>query len=213
MSDVRIPMRAVGDGADLIDPTVGLLHGLSLLPTEEQYKEATGSTGAFRSIPDSVAVIEAGATAASKWWSVAIAGGATLLTARISTLWHSIGDDGPWNQPFALLAMALIAAVAFASIAYLLGSDVRGRAAGAVATIRARQEIAVEMTRQAGEAHARSVLPLQAFPVQRSGRHWLVVAAREGVDSHGQWEMQFLVVRDGEADWVEAREITGVLMS
>lgn len=88
-----------------------------------------------------------------------------MAGAAILKFWNGLGsavvaDDGkmivaanPWNQPFALLALGLIFASAGLGISYLLGSDVRGRAAASVATIQARQAVAAAMLKEAGNAH------------------------------------------------------------
>ncbi len=113
---VKIPgvavARSAPDQDDIEAPTLALLRGLSLLPTEDDAKK-NGPAAAFRGAPDSVAVIEAGATAASKGWAVFIAGGAAAVAARVVTVWESLKENS-WNQPFAILALGIVFAAAVA---------------------------------------------------------------------------------------------------
>ncbi len=83
MADVAIPGKAVSSGADIARPVRALLEDLQLLGTKEQSDNASGFVAAFKGPPQSVALIEAGATAATKWW-------ATGLGASIIAVWGSI---------------------------------------------------------------------------------------------------------------------------
>jgi hypothetical protein len=100
-NEVRIPRKAVSDDTDIREPARNLLEGLNLLGTREETEQAKGFTAAFTGPPQSVALIEAGATAAAKWWSAGLAalliplgrawrvGGPTRGPA--SRLWSSAG--------------------------------------------------------------------------------------------------------------------------
>jgi len=60
-------------GKDVLSPLKELQQGLGVLPVDTDMAKA-GAAATFTGPPDSVAIIEAGATALSKWWTVAIAG-------------------------------------------------------------------------------------------------------------------------------------------
>ena len=194
--DVKIAGDAIDlDGGSLMPPTQALLRGLGLLPDDADLKKAGGFGAAFTGPPDSVAVLEAGATAASKWWATAIGVGAATITARISTLWDKL--DGPWPQAFALLSVSFVLGAAALGIAYLLASDVRGRAAAMVATIEARRAVAIEMACLAVAASKATpapdastftpVGPLGARNANEMGTAaesgWKAIAMREGDDA------------------------------
>lgn len=216
---VKIPGDAIDPGgADLSTPTVELLTKLCLLPEAEDVKAADGPMAAFKGPPPSVAIIEAGATAASKWWSTAIAGGAAGSTGFVATIWDKFDDQ--WTQAFALLAAGLILAAAAWGIAYLLASDVRGRAAAMVAVIEARRDIAIEMTRQSGTAYGKKPLPqvksngkvatpLSGLPVTRRTNNrpkngWKALALRS-CEGDG---VEYLLVNGGETEWVPAEKVS-----
>jgi hypothetical protein len=166
-------------------PTQAVLRAVNLLPQDEELAKASGPRSWFKGTPDSVAVIEAGVTAASKWWAIAISGGAAVVAARVSVAWDSIGQSQAWNQPFALLSVGVVLAAALGSVAFLLGSDVKGRAAATVATIEARRDVAIAMLHHAGQSfppadHAAPVKGTRSGPaIGRQG-----AAARNGLD-HG----------------------------
>lgn len=61
--DVKIPSRAVSDEEDIVEPTRELLQGLRLLGDSDG--DGDGAGAVFSGPPQSVAVIEAGATAAA----------------------------------------------------------------------------------------------------------------------------------------------------
>jgi len=223
---VKIPGHAVQtsppDDADILAPTETLLRALSLLPQEGDLTRAGGVGAAFAGPPESVSLIEAGATAASKWWAAGIAGSATVVAARIAQGWDSLGRSGPWNQPFALLAVGVVLAAAVGGVAYLLGSDLRGRAAATVATIEARRTVAIAMVRQAGLSYrdvddaapaenAWSGLPIglpglgasngtKQGQVAESG--WKAIATRERDD-----KTEFLLVKGTESEWVASADV------
>ena len=84
----EIPGSAVkAEAADISEPIALLLRGLSLLPNETDLEKAGKATAAFTGPPDSVSVIEAGASAAAKWWSVTIAGGGLIAGGTILKVW------------------------------------------------------------------------------------------------------------------------------
>lgn len=144
--DVKIPGNAVSDGTDVGLPVRTLLEELGLLGTPGQSEGADGFTAVFSGPPQSVALIEAGATAASKWW-------ATGLGASVIAVWGSVAAWWPKQEPsvqVAVLGGAAVVTVALVlAIAYLIASDVRGRAAAAVSMIEARAKLATTMVQAA----------------------------------------------------------------
>lgn len=205
---VEIPGRSVkATATDISEPTRTLLSDLNLLPSADDLKQADG-WAALTGPPDSVAILEAGATAASKWWSATIAGSAAVISARILTMWDRLGTGSPWNQPFALIAMGFVVAAAAIGVAFLLGSDVRGRAAGMVATIEARRAVAIAMVTQAGMASQPVVVPLSGIHASNvmKDKHnedgWKAVAARVNGG-----ETQFLLVKGDATEWVAQEHV------
>ncbi len=138
----KIPAQAVGQGQDLVEPTQDLLRSMNLLPA------ADATLGdfkyAFEGPPDSVSILEAGATAAIKGWSTLIGVSAAATSAWILKAWAGLANNS-WNQPFALLAVAIVIAAATLGIAHLFAADVQGRALAMTATIDARRNVAIAM--------------------------------------------------------------------
>src|SRR5205807_765660 len=70
---VRFPGNAqFAAGEDVSAPLVQLLRDLHILATETDMEKAGSATSAFTGPPQSVAIIEAGATALGKWWTAAL---------------------------------------------------------------------------------------------------------------------------------------------
>jgi len=150
MTDIQIPGQAVSGEKDLRQPARALLEDLNLLGTPEETK-AAGSFGAVLSgPPQSVAVIEAGATAATKAWTAGL--GASVIATWVSVhQWYA--GQAPNVKLTALGGAAFVTAALVLAIGYLVASDVRGRAAASVATIDARALIAKTMIQAAEDAH------------------------------------------------------------
>ena len=122
---------------------------MSLLPE----KDATvGPITALTGTPDSVAVIEAGATALSKGWAAGLGASVLALWAGVKTWWP--GQD-PDLQGVVIWGAAIATAALVAGVAYVVGSDVRGRAAASVATINARAAVAEALIREAASLYAK----------------------------------------------------------
>lgn len=217
---IKIPGKAVAvspPGADDISPaTTGLLRDLSLLPEKADVEKAGGVVTALTGPPDSVAVIEAGATAASKGWAALLAAGAAGWVAQAAVLWDRIGEDNPTNQPVTILSIAIVLAAAALGIAYLLGSDVRGRAAAMVATIEARRDVAAAMINAAQESYQPESAAASSSPVSLPGvltvangtkhgdaeQSWKAIAAREDAGA-----ISFLLVKGTESEWVASKDV------
>jgi hypothetical protein len=214
MSHVKIPAKAVADDHDILDPLTKLLRGISLQGDEHETEQAGKVSATFTGPPQSVAVIEAGATAASKWWSAGL--GAAVVAAWSSIVGWWGGTDTPVKQ-MALLAAAIATAAAILAIGYLLGSDVRARGAAAVATIQARARLAEAMVQasQAAFTKAPSALaeelvalpaPLEVDWLSQPAfdqRGWHAVALL----SDGKSVTKYLVVKDARNEWAESTQV------
>ena len=150
---VQIPGDAVlADGDDLGGPVSALLQDLSLLAPAEESARATGIKSAFEGPPQSVALIEAGATAATKWWATGFGASVLAAWAKIFTWW---GGQHDGIKAVVVGGAFLLTAAAVLGIAYLFAADVRGRAAATVATVQARADVAVSMVAAAQAVHER----------------------------------------------------------
>jgi hypothetical protein len=209
----RIPSQAVDAGTDLTKPTQEVLQGLSLLPTKEELEKAGEPGALWGGPPQSVAVIEGGATALSKWWASSLGAGVALVWTSVTTWWKAEDDA---TQRVVLLSASIGTAAAILAIGYILGSDVRGRSAASVATIEARAKVADSMIRMA-EATYKSpppsptaeVLPLpkplQVRNTAKAGdaeKNWQAVALR----TNGEDILEYLLVKADEHEWVKAEK-------
>jgi hypothetical protein len=217
--EVQIPGLAIGrtpEDVDLLAPAAELLRGLSLLPTHADI-EKNNRKNPFATTPDSVAVIEAGATTASKWWAASIAAGSTGITAGIVRVWEEIGKTSDWNQPVAIFAVGLVIAAGTIGIVSLLGSDIRGRAAATVATIEARQQVACVFIQEAQRSYQNAETePLVAQSISLPGiaevknrgesgddeLGWKAIAAREQ-----DGKIDYLLVKGKQTAWTEAGDV------
>lgn len=68
-NNLQLPSGAVSTGSDLWSPLQSLLVGLNVLPTDADLDKADGLSGLLQGPPQSVAILEAGATAAAKAWA------------------------------------------------------------------------------------------------------------------------------------------------
>jgi hypothetical protein len=157
---VRLPEQALDTtGTDILPPLKELQQGLGVLPTDaDRAKSGAGAT--FVGPPDSVAIIEAGATAFSKWWSAAIAalGGTAVVTSLVTKFWS--GQPGGVRVGLTLGVAAIVVATIIA-VSVMVAADVRGRAQGTVALYAARASIADQFLRQSLQA-SRPVPPAPA---------------------------------------------------
>jgi hypothetical protein len=216
--DVRVPDSAVaGDTVD--EPTVKLLRSLNLLPSRQDLEKGGGWAGTFRGPPDSVALIEAGATAATKWWATGLGVAVVSAWGAVTAWWD---DQEPGTQRVALWAAGIVTAAAVLGIAHLLASDVRGRAAATSETIRARATVADAFVRMAESAHARkpgaaseggdsglrfATLPgLDVKHIKKEGRDesgWQAIA----VLTDGEEATRYLVVKGTDSEWADAGSV------
>ena len=211
---VQVPLSAVAAADELLASTKTLLEGINLLPSKEDLMLADGFVSAFKGPPESVSLIEAGATAANKWWAAGLGGGVLAAWAAVRGWW-----DGtiPATQHVALWVAAVVTAAAVLGIAYLLGSDVRGRAAVATETVRARAAVAEAFVRAAASTPAGApaaadelrIVPLPALRaknIRKSGTDengWRLLALATDTKN----DTRYLVARGARHEWVEAAAI------
>src|SRR4051794_15199134 len=144
---VRLPGDAVAhDGQDVAAPAAAILERLNVLPPQKELDDAGGPGTAFGGPPQSVAVIEATATALSKWWAVGLGVSITAAWGSVVGFWNT---QQPPTQRMVLLTASIATAALALAIGYIVGSDVRGRAAATVATVEARARIAEAVIRRA----------------------------------------------------------------
>lgn len=211
----RIPGHGVDpEGMDVASPVVATLAALNLLPTTDDLGKSGGAKAILFGPPDSVVVIEAGATALSKWWAAGLGVAATGVWAGVSRWWTDL--KAVELQSTALWAAAIVSAAAVVAIGYIVASDVRGRAAASVATINAREAVAVAYINASLEANGSAepeapdlvvALPgaLSVRNTTESGNSedgWLAIALRQ----HSGTE-QFLVVKHATSIWIDASKI------
>jgi hypothetical protein len=129
--------------SDLSDPVVRLLQGLSLLGNKDELTSASNLGAVFSGPPQSVAILEAGATAVTKWWSAALGTGITA-TGVVAAVKGSLFANTPldWGRIVLVGEAAFVIAAMSLTIAIIVGSDIRGRATGAAAQVRARADVA-----------------------------------------------------------------------
>lgn len=196
---------------DLGSSVVALLRLLFLLPDGDA--DASGVSSIFKGPPTSVALIEANATAFSKYWAAGI--GLPAFVAGAFTFWKA--QDGNTQTTFVWAAAVCVAAAVLA-IGYIVGSDVRGRSSAAVATIHARATVATQLAKLYADADvAATTLPndevialpaaLQIRNIAKRGDTeelgWRAIAARVDANS----ATRYLVVKGGEMEWVGAEQI------
>jgi hypothetical protein len=219
MDDTRIPSKAVSPDADVVKPTQSMLQGLQLLgPTENADKQDGDGLGSIvTGPPQSVALIEAGATAAAKWWAAG-AGGAIVATWSAVLAWF--GDQATAVQVAVLGAAGIVTAALVLAIGYLLASDVRGRAQAAAATIEARSKVALAMLNAAETVYeqppARFEPQLLALPSALEARvpgrpaddeeGWLAIAIERSEDG----QLRYLVVKGDQQQSCASDELVFV---
>lgn len=212
--DVQIPGKAVSDARDVRQPVRTLLEQLNLLGTAEHNEQATGRGSVFAGPPQSVALIEAGATAAAKWWAAGL--GATVIATWVAVAaWWEKQDET--IQAVAVGGAALATAALVVAIGYLIASDIRARAVAAVSTIEARAQIAtimIEATQAVYEATPDAaqveIIPLAGkVRAKNLGRPaadeegWLAVA----MERHADGAIKYILVKGSAEATVSAAEL------
>jgi hypothetical protein len=112
--DVQIPSKAVSDEADVRQPVRALLEDLNLLGSTDEESAADGFQAVFAGPPQSIALIEAGATAASKWWAAG-------LGASVIATWGSVVTW--WGGQDTAIKVAVVGGAAIVTAAWPSQSD------------------------------------------------------------------------------------------
>ena len=214
-TEIRLPGNAIDHGkGDVAGPALDLLHTLNLCPSEGDLEKADGPGALLAGPPQSVAVIEAGATALSKWWATGLGGTVIGAWTAITTLWGDLDDE---LRSDVVLAAAIASAALILAIGVIISSDVRGRALATVATVEARSRIAETVIREAEgrpgplDEPTRTITPLPAglrvkFLRMRGDDEagWMAIAVQTTVDGS---EPKFLVVKGADQKWAESQEV------
>jgi hypothetical protein len=214
MPEVQIPSKAVSDGTDVREPVRHLLEDLNLLASPSDMKKADGLAAVVSGPPQSVALIEAGATAAAKWWAAGLSATALATWGTVYAWW---GAQEPTIKLGVVVGAALVTAAIVVSIGYLLAADVRGRAAASVATIEARAGLAERMIVAAGDVYdpADTQASVQLVPLPaavRAKNHerpagdedgWLAVA----MERHHDGAHQYVLVKGSSEATVPASKL------
>lgn len=202
------------DGADIGEPTELLLQKLRLLGTADEVEASGKVSAAFGGPPQSVAVIEAGATSLSKWWAAGLGAAALAAWPAINRFWN----DEPDQQGVLLIGVSIVVAALVLAIGYIVGSDVRGRSAAAVATIEARASIAEAIADLAQEAH----VPATAAPTPGTSLVVALPALRvrntsKDSQAEGGWHAilfersgdkeRYQLVKGADHEWVSADKV------
>jgi hypothetical protein len=216
MTDIQIPGKAVSDGVDLRLPVRSLLEDLNLLGTEEEESAAKGFGAIISGPPQSVALIEAGATAAAKWWAAGLGTAAVAAWGAVAAWWP---DQEVAVKVAVLGGASLVTAALAIAIGYLIASDVRGRAAAAVSLIEARATVATDMIEAAVKTYvppADTPPPPQLVPVPGQLRAhnltrpaadeagWRVVAMAQQSDG----TFKYIAVKGSSQATLSANELT-----
>ncbi len=177
---VRIPEGAYDTGDDLSGPVVQLLTDIHVLASEADFKKAGTAQAALTGPPESVAIIEAGATAASKVGSIAIGalGGLPAIVAVIEGIWGHESD--PVRIAFVGGGALVLAAISIA-IGIIISADVGGRAAGSAAEYHARALVASTFLRLS-RRQAAGQLASASVPLIAGELHGLKARVKGGTD-------------------------------
>jgi hypothetical protein len=212
-TDVQIPGKAVSDAEDVGAPVELLLQDLYLLGKPGDADKAQGVASVITGPPQSIALIEAGATAATKWWSAGL--GATVVVAWAKT-WQWWGTQPVGLKAAVVGSASLVTAAVAVAISYLFASDIRGRAEAAVATIHARAQVAMKMIQAAQDAHEpESAAGVQFAPLsppivvrntlEESGNEdgWLAIATEREAGG----KLKYVVVKEATTVVVEVSKL------
>ncbi len=141
---VQWPKSAVGTDdkdQDLGPPLNQLLIDVGVKGSSTDQRDAGRPIAAITGTPDSVAIIEAGATAASKGWAtfLALFGGGAVVWAKLDGFWSSKSNG---VQAALVGGLALVVAAVVVAIGLVMYGDVRARGQAAAAQYQARAIIA-----------------------------------------------------------------------
>jgi hypothetical protein len=211
------------EGGNIAESAVSLLYDLNLLPPQNDLEKAGQGSAAFTGPPQTVALIEAGGTAISKWWAT---GGSVLILAvwgAVTAFWNNSNNTDLHGQ--LVWSGAILSAALVLGIAYLLSSDMRGRSLAMVETIQARREIGMAFIAAASQhpTGASAALPSaalasaapspQILPVQLMNARnldgadssgWHVIAMQPNADAA---QVKYLLVKGEITEWVGSSSV------
>lgn len=212
--EIRLPGNAFdAEKGDVLKPTVAVLRELHLLPSQEELNQAGKMSAVFGGPPQSVAVIEAGATAFAKWWAAGLGAAVAGVSGSIVAFWDKQGGD---TQRMIVLAVGIAVAALILAIGYIVGSDTRGRAAAAVAVTEARVQVAETVLRvargrePADEESAPTITPLpframvtfrKEAAADEQGWTALAMKTKSGGD------LEYLLVKGAQRAWADADDV------
>jgi len=211
-----LPTEAVTATDDLVQPATDLLTSLDLLATEADKNSAKGPMAALTGPPQSVAVLESGATALSKWWAAGLGASTAGLWGTVAAWW---GEQPAQIKVGVVWGAAVATAALVLALAYIIGSDVRGRSTAAVATINSRAHVAASFVDNAARLSAPSPRSQGSSLVGASGLPALPAtwSARPGSDESGwtaiamRWKsddvVEFLITKAGTHAWAPGDQV------
>jgi hypothetical protein len=132
-------------GSDLGHPLHNLLHQMDLIGTDADESKTKGAGAAFDSPPASIAILEAGATAATKWWSAgmtALAAAGLTLELILAKATGFFNGQGAAVRATIIAGSALVVAAVVIAVAVMIQADLRARGQGMAATYQARASVA-----------------------------------------------------------------------
>ena len=215
--DIQIPGKAVSEGTDLGAPIRRELEDLNLLGTKADTEKAGEFQSLFTGPPQSVALIEAGATAAAKWWAAGLGASAVATWGTVFKWW---GEQDATIKLGVVIGASVVSAALVLAIGYLLASDVRGRAAASVATIDGRVRLAEAIVRAAAEESEPTTPAPEsrylALPTGLIAKNKLKGAAEEdgwraiAVELRPDGDVEYLLVKGSEQAKVAVKDLVFV---
>jgi hypothetical protein len=181
-----------------------MLHRLYLVGTKDEQNQADGATAIFTGPPQSVALIEAGAGAATKITGLLVGASVPAVWLAVARFWGQQPDD---TRRVLRWCAAIVTSAALVGLSHLVSSDLRARGRAAAATIEARARVAEATLRFAARPAARSaavdgaVVPIPEGVVAEyiagiDDPNWTVLALKESTNGKDQL---FLVRQDNKS--------------
>ena len=212
MTQVRIPGDAVDFAAqDVSAPLVQLLQDVSLLATDADLEKAGTAKAAFSGPPQSVAVIEAGATAFAKWWAAGLGAAAAAAWAAATNFYKS---NGTTTQRVVLWGAAIVIAALILALGYIVSTDTRDARTRPLRSPAPTPKSPVALLKVAQgkpDEGSATIAPLPSTMAvkytKKSGSDeagWNAIAMKTNADAA---KFEYLVVKAGEQHWATADEV------
>lgn len=193
-----------------------VLSSLCLLPTAEDLtksKEQNAFSAALGGPPQSLALIEAGATALSKWWAAGAGVSIIGVWGGVARFYRGQPEE---TQRVLLWGAVIATGLLVLAITHLLTTDLRGRVAVQTATIKARTELSQAMIDAFGAAPAPGTATEHVWPLPmphsvrnvsaeaKDEEDWSLLAMRAAEEAD---DVSFLVARGRTSQWVPSQQI------